>query len=670
VKQLSEALLAAQRGASGVPYVRAVFGDYAGDRPRLRPRTLYVGSEPHAQHAAVVAFDGALVRARVQSGTLYVQRVANPGPGANFSSWTSLGAVSSSAGIALMTGGGSGGEIMLVHVATDNVSLRYFYSFDGGVTWQGPASIATAGAAVAAVCGAFRDVDNERVVFWSEGATVYRSRWVAGTGWGARTAWTNSVASITGLAVTFLFDWQVIVTGTQTGTGDAYVWACIYGDGFSEGANTWGTLRAVAQGAAGSGVSYRAPAVAVAGSCFRLFFVESYSGAVAYDRVYWSTLGIVHDFNQEQWQEPVAFPFSGSLYGVAAAAPASLGALYVTMPSVVWYSALPASAEVDVSERVVEASVEADARGARARLVLDNEDGKLTAYGSGELGALRRGWRLELSPGYVGTGGAEAAAAPYTYWVESVELQTGPERRVVVTARDGWWLLEGWRARRQFAWSAGQRSVSQLLFFVVGRAGLEYASVSASGAITSLQPAFTIHPGEDGAGAVRRLLSMVEDVAYFDGGTLTGRLVRTDDEAVYAFGGGDGHVIAGARYREVGPEVNRARVVGAGFYGEEFDFDGIESVGERVAQVLDLNLDAAGEVTDRAAAVLRKAALEGRGDELAVFGVHCGVELYDVVTVTDEGAGLAGALRRVLGYEWRYEGRRGRYEMRLQLGAV
>jgi hypothetical protein len=51
--------------------------------------------------------------------------------------------------------------------------------------------------------------------------------------------------------------------------------------------------------------------------------------------------------------------------------------------------------------------------------------------------------------------------------------------------------------------------------------------------------------------------------------------------------------------------------------------------------------------------------------------VNCGEELYDVVEVTDAGAGPSAARRRVLGIALRYStGERPVYEQRITLGAT
>src|SRR5690606_24799844 len=182
--------------------------------------------------------------------------------------------------------------------------------------------------------------------------------------------------------------------------------------------------------------------------------------------------------------------------------------------------------------------------------------------------------------------------------------------------------------------------------------------------------AFTVHPGESGLTAVRRLAEKVPDVLFADGGALFATDPRPDDLPQYAFGPGV-HEVVEARYRDLGTEVNRARTVGDGVFAEAFDFPAIHATGEALATAVDASIDDAGDAEDRAEAQLRKAALGGRSDQLTVFGVHCGVELWDVVAVTDPAAGLEEVPRRVLGYAWRYStGSRPRYDMTLTLGEV
>jgi hypothetical protein len=240
---------------------------------------------------------------------------------------------------------------------------------------------------------------------------------------------------------------------------------------------------------------------------------------------------------------------------------------------------------------------------------------------------------------------------------------------VLVKARDGWALLERWRARRQFVWATGDKAISQLLLFLAARAGVEYTTVGTSDALTALEPSFTVHAGESGLTAVRRLLAMVEDAPLWDGAQLVTLLTADDDDPGYSLGGDGEHAVVESRYFEAAPEVNRARVLGLGVSGEAFDLADAEASGERIAQVIDVNLTDAGDAADRAAAVLRRYYLQSELGGLRLFGVHCGVELWDVVELTDAQASIEAVAYRVNGYAWRLD-ERGRYDMRLRLGPV
>jgi hypothetical protein len=135
---------------------------------------------------------------------------------------------------------------------------------------------------------------------------------------------------------------------------------------------------------------------------------------------------------------------------------------------------------------------------------------------------------------------------------------------------------------------------------------------------------------------------------------------------------GTGHTILRGRYRDLGLATNRTRILGAAAFAEALDFDDIAATGERAAApVRDLNLTTNTLTADRAAFDLREAQVHARRDEIEVFGLNCGQELYDVVEVTDAQAGLLAAARRVLGLRWRYE-THGRpvYDMTLVLGEV
>ena len=87
-------------------------------------------------------------------------------------------------------------------------------------------------------------------------------------------------------------------------------------------------------------------------------------------------------------------------------------------------------------------------------------------------------------------------------------------------------------------------------------------------------------------------------------------------------------------------------------------------------KVHDLNLDTLPKAQDRANAALREQLLVALDGEINV-PVNCGQELYDVIEVTDDVAGLAAAKRRVMRLELRYSrGQKPEYRHILSLGGV
>jgi hypothetical protein len=455
------------------------------------------------------------------------------------------------------------------------------------------------------------------------------------------------------------------------------VWTGIYGAGSAVTLGNWSALVELQGAMAGSGVSFDSPFVGQVSAFWRLSYVEIFTGPVAYNRVFWCSMNAENNFLQDLWSEAQPFDYAAAnITGVgmasSPAAATSPARMWFSRPEAVWTSLSPANPELEVSHGVVEASVDVDERGARVRLVLDSATGAWAL----ERGTLRRGARLQLTPGYR-TGAGDEAPLPYSYWVESIETITGPEPRVVVHARDAWWLLESWEARRSFEFALGSRTISQLMLFILARAALETSTASASSHFTSHAPAFVIHPGQSGKTAVERLLAGVEDVAFFNGANLVVGVAGLADPVDYAIGATGPplargvHAIVRGRYRDTPPEASQSRVQGLATFDAAFDFGEIETHGERIVQAFNINLDAGSEATAAAAALLRKAQLARRADELDIFGVHCGVELYDVVSVTDQAAGLNAVSRRVRGYAWHYEAfKRPRYDMSLVLGVV
>jgi hypothetical protein len=96
----------------------------------------------------------------------------------------------------------------------------------------------------------------------------------------------------------------------------------------------------------------------------------------------------------------------------------------------------------------------------------------------------------------------------------------------------------------------------------------------------------------------------------------------------------------------------------------------VQSVYDDLRQAHDRNMTTVALAESRADAMLRQSAL-GAMSGMITLPVNCGQELYDVVEVTDAGAGLSAARRRVLALAMRYStGKRPVYEQDVALGAA
>ena len=465
------------------------------------------------------------------------------------------------------------------------------------------------------------------VLVYSVGATVYRVKRSGGV-WGAAAAWSNSVAGVTGLACCYSVDFNVVVSGSDA-AGAAKVWTAIYGDGFNQRLDTWSPLTELSRGDAGSNVSFRAPFVDRA-DVFRMSFVEKYTGSQAYARPLWTHVSRFGDFATNTWREPVPFDLACE-YGIAMTHGGSYA--WLSTPGGVW-RASTAGPVLDVSDDVIELRGEIAPFDGRLRIVLRNDDGRYSDLTRLAYRALVAG---RCEPGLRDAAGRARVDGP-RYWIEGWEYDCRPgASTLTLLARDGWWLLRHWRARREYAWNAGERNIFQLLSFIFSRAGLECGLFSGSDALTTLEPSFAIHPGEDGLTAVQRLLRMVPDVVRMAGETAVILNPLPDESPGYAYG--TDHAILQSRHAVTDREVNRVQVFGRGPMVEAFDWESIDDVYDRLLQVHDLNLTTAGEAqVARTRCCGRRRCRRWRARSWCA--VNCGQELYDVVSVTDARGGL------------------------------
>ena len=377
MRTLTSTLLGAQRSTSATPYLKVEVLDDVAGVPRPTFTRLYTGGEPDFYHDATCPGDGSLVRARVNSSDnkLYVQRVANPGPTSDFSSWTLLNSVSGASGISLVS---QGATVNLFYVAPDGKDMFRRESTDYGATWSAPLHILNPDVAgIAWLAGAVSDSGLLVLFHGSTNNVVYVTKMNGGI-WGNPSSWGNTVASITGMDCVHRGDWNLVITGKESSTNDAKAWTCIYGDGVDQAANTWSQLREMNTAKSDSDVSFHHPSVARP-DVFRLSFIEKYIGTSSYERPVHSHGLANSSFANNLWREPAPFDLS-SIYGIALAT--TTNDLWLCTPYGVWRGPLT-NTDIDLTADVVDISLREDSQGGSVIVVLRNDDGRYNSIGSG-----------------------------------------------------------------------------------------------------------------------------------------------------------------------------------------------------------------------------------------------------------------------------------------------
>ena len=602
--------------------------------------------ETPARHDLHLTSSGTLIRARVaRSGSrLYVQRVSNAGRHSDFSQWTYLNRAYPSAGVALC---GYGSYVLMVYVHYSNGrELRYRESTDAGATWSSDSRLVYPSVGgVSHLAAAMSPAGKVGLFYAGSNNNLYVMQ-RTGDRWNTPASWPQSsyVRQITGIACAYGTDWNVVVCGA-TSTGSSRVWTMVYGDGTENARGYWSSITSITRADSGSNVSFSHPYLAKADT-FRLVFKESYSGSDAYGRAFWTFTPQSSSFLTARWREPV--PFDADPYaGVAIAG--NSGSLWLSTSSQVWLATGPSRRTV--SSDVLEANLVESASGGKATLVLRNDHGRYKGVGFEGTSPLVPGARVRFNPGYITSRGVEQSPGP-AYWIRALEHRSGGGKaQLALYLEDGWTLLERWRARYQHNWIKGYTFVKDIVEFILARAGLNLEVLSSSDVFRQQRPAFTIHPNATAAAVLKRLMSTVPDVLFFRSGSPAVKQLNSADAASYFYGAD--HPIIRGRYLFEAQQYNRIQTYGLNTVREAIDWNAVAMVGDRLLQVYDINQETSDSAMSRSDNLLAKERASTPAGFLEA-PVNCGLELFDMVNVTDPSAGLNGARRRVTGLNLNY----------------
>lgn len=663
MRDITSTLLAAQKKASGIPYVKVEVSNTVSGIPRLDWQRLYEGSEDDYHHSLTVPGDGSLVRVRISlpgSGQkLYLQRVINPGPGSDFSTWTYTG----NYGCLAVAAASLGSEVFIFWVNT-SLELYYIKSTDYGNNWNSPVLIDyTPSTSVGGLDAAYKP-DGDIAVFFTDQDSLYVKKRIGGS-WQSKTAWDKDTGNLSGVAVCYGSDWNIAVSGEDT-AGNYRIWSLVYGDDGDIEEGIWSALEEFAS--APSDGDYEFLSVFMDNpDVYRCFYTEKYSGTESYNRPFWSHSLVATAYSDNLWREPIPFELS-SEYGAAITHHGDY--YWLSTPYGVWRAGLTESS-VDLTPDVISIRQETDPGRDVLTVELRNDDGRFSSLPS----PLGMGCRLDISPGYITSQGNEASFGQ-SYILEAYEyVSKGGKSTLFLYAYGGWSRISRWISESQFRFneSADEMNVKQILEFVLARIGFRMEVISVSSIITDFYPDFTIHPGIGGETIISKLLSLAPDVVFIEGDIAYLVNPLSTDTPVYSFG--QDHVIIEGRYRSSSWKLNRITVEGYDATAEEriikdsFAWEQIYQQFTRTTRLIDRNISTIEEAEERGETYLRDAESEARDGTISV-PVNCGQQLYDVIDITDDRAGLIGEKKRIMGLTLIYNPQKGEYRQILALGAV
>ncbi|MDO8717061.1 MAG: hypothetical protein Q7J73_09715 [Dehalococcoidales bacterium] len=660
---LSSTTLVAQKESSRTPYAAVKAVNKIAGVVRLDWTRLYTGSEADYYHALTMSGDGSLLRVRVTPPAdgckIFRQRVTDPGPASDFSQWVYANQYN-----AVVVAAASLGAEASIFWINSSREIRRIVSTDYGASWGGPELIdyspTTAIYGLAAAC----KPDGDLAILFADQGTLYIKTCVSGV-WQSKVAWDKTTGDLSGVAVDYYGDWNLLVTGKDS-AGNFKLWSLVYGDGGDVSAGTWSLLKEFASAPSDGNFEYAHVSIACP-DVARCFYVEKFTGSEAYTRPFWSHSVLGAKFIDNLWREPVPFDLSVE-YGLAIVHHGDY--CWLSCPAGVWRAGL-AEQTIDLTADVMSLRQELEAGSGKLTVELRNEDELYNSPGQGGLTVLDTGCQLDFSPGYVTASGNEVSHG-FAFSMEACEHTVSGS--FILHAWDGWQAVNGWRARHQFRWNktADEMSVKDIIAFVLARVGIKLEVKSQSAVVIGFYPDFTLNPGDSGGTVIRRLLSFVPDVLFIEGTKAYLVYPLPDDSPVYSYGG-DHPILEGTYRREAG-EINRVEAAGEDGIGQpvvvdSFAWSEVNRLYERPGQITDRNLDTVGKARQRGEALLRKVEIDSLGGYILV-PVNCGQQLYDVIDITDSRVGLTSDRRRVTGVNIIYDTRRGEYSQRLRLGGV
>jgi hypothetical protein len=510
-------------------------------------------------HALAIPSDGSVCRVRMDGAAIKFQRVASPSGASDWTAaWSNFGTGVAEHPVAIAARSSS-----VVVFSDDGVNLYRRESADSGATWGGWVSMVNTRPCERGIAAAYKSNGDLAVIHASDvnDPTSLYIQIRTGANWSNGLGQIAGDFAISALALYHDGDWNILALLLD----GSYIRLArgIYGDGDQYQAGTFSgwefinsykarvdftgqmTMRLFQTGRAGKHVPTYYEQVSAVNQLRAADNLAVDDPYITYDPAMGALFSFAKDnqpwfyrlrpgteFKDSDWYK--AYPLEAlTTHGLAVASDGTY--LYATCPSQAWRTALPgawtppaagagsgtdypvpASHVLAVRERV-----EALAAGT-LDVTLDNSRGDYNAAGTGSaslLASLKRGSQVTLSIGYK-INGSDTVSPAGKYFIEALGYSRKPgESLFTIHAIDAWGLLQRYAFNRPVEWNVAvnQFTVYDLVEKVVQAVGGTLAYKSLSPEITAIYPRMSVNAGQNGAAVLRRLLSLVPDVIFFDG---------------------------------------------------------------------------------------------------------------------------------------------------------
>ncbi len=646
MRSLTGTLLAAQKAASGIPYVRTVVQDTIRDMYHLRFAQVYSSAADDLPHDA--AADGTYLHRVSMGSDGYAYYERDPGSG-----WTQMSSAADADRVAVA----AVNDTRVIVVYNRGTSLYFRESTDQGGSFGGETLILDDGVQPTCLAVEYKTSAGDLVVVWEKSTDLRRIRRTSGA-FGAAATWSLSANSINGVDVTLYGDFLIALTGTDT-DGRPTLWTCVLGNGLPTTLDSWAQLYIANQAEADEDVTFQAPFIDLIDT-FRLTYVEVFAGTPNYKRTY-NTLRPDGDRPGAdwEWQDPTPLD-NTSTHGYAVTYGLAAGNAILSRPAQVLHASVSVTS-LDMSADLVDATIEErDGIRQRAELVFNNAAGQY----AGPPAPIELGHCVDIGLGY----GAEYSRPPRQSIVGWEYRRDGGRSLFALFTRGTDYWLDRSRPRTTIQY-ASTKSLVQIVRGAALRAGIQLLNLSSSTRANTFALSWTIHPHQSSLHALEAALELMPDI-YVNTATSFGIGVlepEASESADYTYG--TDHAVYHSRTRSE-PAAAVAEILAVDVLGQAFDFDLINHDKPLEDRRRDPHATAYADADDHADARLRKAQLRKDLGYL-ITPPNCGLQCGDVIAYGDQLVSSSQLTARVTGITTRY--RRAAvplYDQKLTLGGL